>query len=83
MSAVALTGILAACSTPITPELSTGTLIETPEVASGTLAFKSEYEALNGAEHLPLDIPTDIAIHILDYEGVKKFLEEGTGVLYF
>lgn len=53
-----------------------------PSTQADTLAFKTEYEALN-AEKLAITIPETMKIHTLDFSGVKSLLEEGDGILYF
>lgn len=48
-----------------------------------TLSFKTEYESLNNNENLHVQVPEDLNIHLLDFEGVKTMLSSGSWVLYF
>ena len=83
VSVFALLGIalLAGCQ-PTQP--SEPTLPHQPSVVvkNDTQAFKTEYESLN-TEKMPITVPEDLNISVLDFSGTKEFLEKGTGILYF
>ena len=83
VSVFALLGIalLAGCQ-PTQP--SEPALPNQPSVVAknDTQAFKTEYESLN-AEKMPITVPEDLNISVLDFSGTKAFLEKGTGILFF
>ena len=78
VSVFALLGValLAGCQ-PTQP--SEPTLPNQPSVVvkNDTQAFKTEYESLN-AEKMPITVPEDLNISVLDFSGTKEFLEKGT-----